>query len=609
MTVQLRFHDTAPCPVASFAFWFPPAEAQGIAGSRCVQAMAPPLNPVPHPTAAASSAVAAVGVWRLLAVGAPHLGALALMLETETDFSSRLGFVLAWSILNWFWITLLRRPALSGALSLTLVVVLVLLSRLKHDVVQMTANFVDLMVIDRDTAAFLLTIFPNLRWSAVGAALVLIPLMVALWWLDPLRIRRLPAAAAMLACLAALVGYAFVWPEEAWRGYYDDGYLSKFARSGVTAVSDFMRDGFMESDATSADRLKIPPVDSCHPAGRRPNIIMIHDESSFDIRAAPGVKVPPGYGSHFHSYDGKERTFLTESNGGPSWFTEYNVLAGLSSRSFGRFAYFVTRIASGRVERGLPLALRRCGYGTLSLYPAYGGFMSARNFQLTTGIQRFYDAHDLGARAVEPDGFFYDKALQLMARQTPGTPLFTFVYLAANHFPWETKFRNDLTPPGWRNPGNAPVVDEYLRRQAMSAGDYDGFVAGLKKRFPAQPFLIVRYGDHQPEFSPQLLDPALDEAGIGKKLMAYDPRYYATYYAIDTVNFEPVKSSAIMDSIDAAYLPLVIQEAAGIPLDPSFEEQKAIMLRCAGRFYACNAGAEARRFNRLLIDAGMIKNL
>jgi hypothetical protein len=53
----------------------------------------------------------------------------------------------------------------------------------------------------------------------------------------------------------------------------------------------------------------------------------------------------------------------------------------------------------------------------------------------------------------------------------------------------------------------------------------------------------------------------------------------------------------------------VIQEAAGIPLDPSFEEQKKIMLRCNGVFYACKDGAEARRFNRLLIDAGMIKGL
>jgi hypothetical protein len=572
--------------------------------------MVPPLNQVPSPvpTTTAATGATAIGIWGLLAVAAPQFGALVVMLQTETDFSSRLGFALAWGILNSFWIALLRRPALSGALSLTLVVILVLLSRLKHDVVQMTANFVDLMVIDRDTAAFLFTIFPNLRWSAIGAAAVVIPLMYALWWLDPFRIRRLPALAAKLACLAALVGYAFAWPDEAWRGYYDDGYLSKFARSGVTAVSDFVNYGFMESDAVVAERLKMPLVDSCHPAGRRPNIIMIHDESSFDIRQAPNIKVPAGYGSHFNSFDGVERKFLAESNGGPSWFTEYNVLAGLSSRSFGRFSYFVTRIASGRVERGLPLALRRCGYSTVSLYPAYGAFMSARSFQTTTGIQRFYDAHDLGAKGVEPDGFFYDKAVGLMSQEAPKTPLFMFVYLAANHFPWETKFRPDLTP-GWHGPGNAASVDEYLRRQKMSADDYAGFIARLKKQFPAEPFLIVRYGDHQPEFSPHLLDPTLDEAGIGKKLENYDPRYYATYYAIDAINFEPVKSPAVMETIDAAYLPLVIQEAAGIPLDPSFEEQKKIMLRCKGLFYACKDGAEARRLNRLLIDAGMIKNL
>jgi hypothetical protein len=569
--------------------------------------MASAPNPGPSTTVAARG-IASVGIWRLLAVAAPHLAALVVMFQTETDFSSRVGFLLSWGILNCFWIALLRRPALSGALSLTLVVVLILLSRLKHDIVQMTANFVDLMVIDRDTAAFLFTIFPNLRWSVIGAGVVTIPLMYALWWLDPFRIRRLPAVASMLACLAALVGYSFAWPDQAWRGYYDDGYLSKFSRSGVMAVSDFINYGFMESDAVASERLKMPLVDSCHPTGRRPNIIMIHDESSFDIRQANGIKVPAGYGGHFKSYDGRERKFLAESNGGPSWFTEYNVLAGLSSRSFGRFSYFVTRLASGRVERGLPLALRRCGYDTISLYPAYGAFMSARSFQLTTGIQHFYDARDLGARDVEPDSFFYDNALNLMSEAAPKTPVFMFVYLAANHFPWETRFRPDLMP-FWRKPGNEPVVDEYLRRQAMSADDYTAFIAGLKKKFPAQPFLIVRYGDHQPEFSPHVLDPDLDEAGVGKKLESYDPRYYATYYAIDAVNFEPVQSPVVMETIDGPYLPLVIQEAAGIPLDPSFEEQKNIMLRCKGVFYACKGGAEARRFNRLLIDAGLVHGL
>src|SRR6204780_1878657 len=173
--------------------------------------------PIPGPTTtAAAGGLGSVGIWRLSAVAAPHLAALAVMLQTETDLGARICFLLSWGILNLFWIALLRRPALSGALSLTLVVVLVLLSRLKHDIVQMTANFVDLMVIDRDTAAFLFTIFPDLRWSVISAAFVTIPLMYALWWLDPFRIRRLPALAGLLACSAALVGYALAWPEEAW---------------------------------------------------------------------------------------------------------------------------------------------------------------------------------------------------------------------------------------------------------------------------------------------------------------------------------------------------------------------------------------------------------
>jgi hypothetical protein len=33
------------------------------------------------------------------------------------------------------------------------------------------------------------------------------------------------------------------------------------------------------------------------------------------------------------------------------------------------------------------------------------------------------------------------------------------------------------------------------------------------------------------------------------------------------------------------------------------------MLRCKGVFYACKGGAEVRRFNRLLIEAGFIKGL
>jgi len=154
-----------------------------------------------------------------------------------------------------------------------------------------------------------------------------------------------------------------------------------------------------------------------------------------------------------------------------------------------------------------------------------------------------------------------------------------------------------------------PPVDEYLRRQALSAQNYSDFLAQLKRKFPDDSFLLVRFGDHQPDFAAHLIEPELDDASIERRLMAYDPRYFTTYYAIDAINFRPVDTSSALDTLEGPYLPLIVQEAAGLPLDPSFAEQKKILIRCGGLFFDCANGAEARHFNRMLIDAGLIKNL
>src|SRR6202008_3356582 len=171
------------------------------------------------------------------------------------------------------------------------------------------------------------------------------------------------AVAGFLLCAAALVGTALAAPEEEWETFFGDRYVSKFMRSGVTALAELTTRGYLESDASVTERLKTLPEASCTPGGKPPHILLVHDESSFDIRVAPGVRVPADYGSNFVSFDGKRRHFIAEGTGGPSWYTEYNVLAGLSARSYGRFAYFVTRIAAGRGEPGpaagaAPLRLR-----------------------------------------------------------------------------------------------------------------------------------------------------------------------------------------------------------------------------------------------------------
>src|SRR5882757_2575221 len=80
------------------------------AGSYCVSPMAPAPQQNSSVTALAGGLVA-IGIWRLMAVAAPHLGALILMLRTESDFGARICFLLTWGILNFLFIVLLRRRA------------------------------------------------------------------------------------------------------------------------------------------------------------------------------------------------------------------------------------------------------------------------------------------------------------------------------------------------------------------------------------------------------------------------------------------------------------------------------------------------------------------
>ena len=545
-----------------------------------------------------------LGAVALLA--ALHLAAAGLLIWSEDDLAARMAFVLTWGLLNFFWLVLLRRPMTAAALSLALIVILIALSQFKHAVLMMTATFVDVMIIDLATFSFLMAIIPGLAWK-VGLAVVLaIPVLLVVWQSDPFRVRRGMALLGCLGCLSALTALSFALPSDREDEFYPHQYVSKFARSASVATVDLIAHGVFEADAASPGRLILGNAGRCDAGRKLPHIVMVFDESSFDATVLPDVQVPPNYAARFRSSDGKTRSFVVEGAGGPSWYTEYNVLTGLSVRSYGRFAESATRLATGRVKRGLPHALRDRGYKTYSLYSWFGGFVGARGFQTTAGIEHFLDSKQLGSGAADTDRFYYDHAARIIAEQRDNGPVFVFVYLAVNHFPWNYRYRPDLLP-GWVNPGNPFEIDEYLRRQELSAHDYRQFKERLGSELPDDQFLLVRFGDHQPLFAKQFLDPTLDRDEVARRILARDPRYFTTYYAIEGLNFRPLDLSSALDTLDAPYLPLVVLEGAGVPLDPTFVEQKRILSRCQGLFYLCGGGAEARRFNRLLIDAGLIQ--
>ena len=168
------------------------------------------------------------------------------MLWSEAGLVPKLVFCLVWGLLNFFWLALLRRPALSAALSLVLIVVLILLSRLKYEIIWMTANFLDLMIVNRDTISFLLSVKPDLYRQVLLALALGLPALALLWWVDTSRVRRRVALAGFAACACALVGVALAFPDEEWETFARGGHVSKFARSGVTTTFELMTHGYMK---------------------------------------------------------------------------------------------------------------------------------------------------------------------------------------------------------------------------------------------------------------------------------------------------------------------------------------------------------------------------
>ncbi len=538
-----------------------------------------------------------------------HATALALAITTEVNAFGFAICLLVWIVLNALWLAMVRRPTVAAFISLEIFVVLILLSRFKFDKLWATLDFIDVMIVDHDTTAFLLATFPALRWWILLAATATMIAGIFTWRLDRHRIGSFASLVAFGAAGAALIVLCLLHPTGLNEDFEGKSYVSKFARTGVETVHELMTHGYFEAaDEVNGKAIEAAATFGCHATRRLPHIILLHDESSFDITAAPGIRVPPNYQHHFESFDGKARKLVVEGVGGPSWFAEFNVLTGLSVRSFGRFATAVTRIAAGHVFRGLPHSLRDCGYQTFSLYPFYGSFLASRAFQTTTGIEHYLDMRDLGTTDFEADSFYYNRAIDLIHRERGDHPLFLYVYTVANHFPWNERLRPRLTPD-WHDLGNAPDVNEYIRRQRMSAHDYQEFLAKLKRDFPGEQFLIVRYGDHQPQFGARVLDPLLSKEDIARHAEQLDPRYLTTYYAVDAVNFTPAGMSSALVRLDAPYLPLIVLEAAGIPLDATFTMQRQILRNCRGLFYSCEGGARVRQLNRLSIDAGLIKGL
>ena len=189
-----------------------------------------------------------------------HGLAVILMAATEVTRLGMAVFVLVWVMLNCLWLAVLRRPTVAALLSLEILALLTLLSRFKYDKLWMTIDFVDVMIVDRDTVAFLLAIFPLLRWWALLAAGVTIAAIAFVWRRDQKKVSRYASIPGFLGSLIALIAVSLLWSTDLAEDFEGKSYVSKFARSGVEAVDELMSRGYLEA----AEYVSEKPGDIAH---------------------------------------------------------------------------------------------------------------------------------------------------------------------------------------------------------------------------------------------------------------------------------------------------------------------------------------------------------
>ena len=216
----------------------------------------------------------------LVLLAALHLAAFGVLLWSEDEPAARAAFLLAWGVLNFFWLALLRRPLTSAVLSLAFIVILIVLSQFKHSTLMMTASVVDLMLIDFATFLFFVKVNFGLVLKLALAVALTIPLWVVLWRVDTFRLRRSQAVLGLLVCLAALAALSLAVPTDREDEFFPHQYVSKFVRSAAVAAVDLSTGGVLEADSASIERLNLAAGASCRVARKLPHIVMVFDELS-----------------------------------------------------------------------------------------------------------------------------------------------------------------------------------------------------------------------------------------------------------------------------------------------------------------------------------------
>ena len=539
------------------------------------------------------------------------LGALLVLLFCTEPISPRFWFAIAVTAAFAALVTFLtRRLLFASVVTASLVAVVFLVSLEKQATMNMGLHSYDLFFyLNVDTFELLWGDYRRYVVVVLAAVVVAIILAALTWRFDTTQPSRLASGLALVAA----IGLAGAFESQASAEntpfrFLNDGnsFVSAFYLSWSETWGTLMRGQLMEAAAETElpDFISDP---KCTPATKPPHIVLIHQESLVPPSLFPRLEYDHALDRFFLSDDGALHKLRVETYGGASWVNEFALLTGISTKAFGDMRMFVHVLMGGRLKETLPQTLAKCGYRTLMLFPMKKGYLSLDRFYRSIGFTEILDRRDQGAPTIrERDRFYFQNALEAMDRhfKSSDRPLFVYIQTMASHGPYDSAYMPEENLPGG-GPGTSAEMSEYLRRAALAQRDGGFLMDEIKRRFPNEPILVVRYGDHQPSATRDIINDVWgdDSPDVGPD---GSPGPFITFYAIEGSNLA-VPPLPAYDPLDIAYVGTVMLEAAGLPLSAAQRERKRLMVACEGRYFGCEPRSQILAFHRRLINSGFVQ--
>lgn len=186
---------------------------------------------------------------------------------------------------------------------------------------------------------------------------------------------------------------------------------------------------------------------------RFPDIIVIQHESVFDPRIF-GLPVEPIVEGFLSPVAGQHGCLNVDIFGGGSWQSEFSLLTGLSSASFGSSAYQLFRKGAGRFHSSLTHSLTSLGYKTTLMSSCRRSFLNYDQFYSSIGMNERIFIDDIPPpfdtrrfEATNSDTLFLEAVIDAYANSIlddPAAPRFLYVLTNFNHGPHDRR----LVAPG-----------------------------------------------------------------------------------------------------------------------------------------------------------------